>query len=331
MTAYDVDGMRSALRLGPEHADVLGRLAAVGSCDSLRLPDAELEPLLIRLGLSADDRSEVRATRPTPADPTLYWLWERCAHQLVRGLGGLGTLDAWPTLPDELGARGRLIYVWVFLAAVPHVRAYHAEHGIPEAATFDILRELGSQMDNYRAMYGRAGLTTQAWLTVHFRGALYRLGRLLYERIRLPFAIPEIGPAATEGAYALGIHIPRGRLTPESVDDSLARARDFFGRHFPAEPYEIATCTSWVLDDQLADYLAPDTNILRFQRRFRPIGRESDRPADATTIEAVFRRTWPGVDHADELPQRTTLERGIVARLRAGGHWHYRTGWLRLP
>jgi hypothetical protein len=30
----------------------------------------------------------------------------------------------------------------------------------------------------------------------------------------------------------------------------------------------------------------------------------------------------------DDLPQRTTLERAIVAHLRAGGHWRARTGWF---
>ena len=46
---------------------------------------------------------------------------------------------------------------------------------------------------------------------------------------------------------------------------------------------------------------------------------------DADTLEFVFRR--PGL-RLDELPQRTTLERAIVARLRDGGHWRSRTGWF---
>lgn len=178
-------------------------------------------------------------------------------------------------------------------------------------------------------MFGTAGLHTHLWMTVHFRGALYRVGRLLYERLRLPYDIPEAGVAA--GTYALGIHIPPGPLTPESCDDSLGRARGFFRRHFPDEPYDIATCTSWVLDDQLAGYLSPETNIIRFQSRFRPGDRDGEQPADDATVEAVFRRPWSGLDAVADLPGRTTLERGIGAHLRAGGHWHYRTGWLPLP
>lgn len=299
--------------------------------DPLRLPDeTEVEALLTRLGLSAADQRAVRAARPDPDDVELRRLLGRCVRQLVRGIGGMGTIDDWPALPAEPGSRERLLYVWVFVAAVPYVRRFHADHGISEEATFDVLRELGAQMDNHRAMFGTAGLHTHGWMTVHFRGALYRIGRLLYERLRLPYAISAGDWTAPAGTYALGVHIPRGPLTPE-CDDSLRRARGFFRRHFPDEPYELATCTSWVLDDQLASFLATDTNIIRFQRRFRPIVREHDRPADDSTVEAIFRRPWTGIDVVSDLPRTTTLERGIAAHLRAGGHWYFRTGWLPLP
>jgi hypothetical protein len=46
----------------------------------------------------------------------------------------------------------------------------------------------------------------------------------------------------------------------------------------------------------------------------------------------VFHRRYDGLNVPttllDELPQQTTLQRAIVAHLRAGGHWHSRTGWF---
>jgi hypothetical protein len=45
-------------------------------------------------------------------------------------------------------------------------------------------------------------------------------------------------------------------------------------------------------------------------------------------VEFVFRYNGQPLD---ELPQRTTLERAVVARLKAGRHWHARTGTLQLP
>ena len=84
-------------------------------------------------------------------------------------------------------------------------------------------------------------------------------------------------------------------------------------------------CYSWLLDDQLAEYLDERSNIIRFQRRFRIVGEGSN--GDAEILRFVFKRIAPDID---ELPQRTKLERAIVAHLRAGRHWRNRTGWLPL-
>ena len=62
-------------------------------------------------------------------------------------------------------------------------------------------------------------------------------------------------------------------------------------------------------------------------RRWRIVD-EVLEPADASMLEFVFRRDEQPID---ELPQDTTLERAVVAHLRAGRHWHTPTGWLTLP
>lgn len=64
---------------------------------------------------------------------------------------------------------------------------------------------------------------------------------------------------------------------------------------------------------------------MRFQRRFKLVGDGYD--GDADVLRFVFHRIAPNID---ELPQRTTLERAIVAHLSAGRHWQNRTGWLTL-
>ncbi len=46
-------------------------------------------------------------------------------------------------------------------------------------------------------------------------------------------------------------------------------------------------------------------------------------------MENLFRVKYDGSPELlDRLPQRTTLQRAIVTRLRQGGHWYNRTGWL---
>jgi GNAT-like C-terminal domain/N-acyltransferase N-terminal domain len=239
---------------------------------------------------------------------------------LMREFSGTRWLR-WPQLP------GTLVYVYALLAVLARVREWHKARGIPDDVSWATLADLGRQMRIHRRIHGRAGLEEGDWLSHHFRGALYELGRLQFNRGQTEKSAARLAAAGApvqRGDWVLDVHIPAsGPLTPEACDASFAAARVFFARYFPEEPYRIATCRSWLLDDGLAEYLAPDSNIVRFQRRFRLAA--GGPKVDADVCRFVFHRT---VVSLDDVPQETTLERAIVTRLRAGGHWHERTGWL---
>ncbi|GAA1719612.1 acyltransferase domain-containing protein [Kribbella yunnanensis] len=212
----------------------------------------------------------------------------------------LGTLEsrAWP-------ADSGTLPLYAYLTILPEVLAWHAARGVPREVSQATMRQLGSRVRD-------GELIRPYWFGRHFRGSLYRLGRLQFDR------------TTRHGEPILDIHIPSGEpLTPEACDSSLTAARPFFARHFPAEDYKRAVCTSWLLDPQLADYLPEDSNILRFQRRFTPETVVSQADDDVTTF--VFDQP-PGA----ELPRRTTLERAIADHLANGNHWHHVTGWLPL-
>jgi hypothetical protein len=278
------------------------------------------------LGLDDRDREEVLAARPDSSRHSglLRQLEERYS-ELVRRMGTTGPLAPWPALVEH-GAVGRFGYVWVFLSAVPEVRRYHVGRGIADSISWAALGVLAVQMANRRAIYGTGGLHTQDWMTHHFRGAVYPLGRLHFERLVIPRGAERVGDGGPEpGDHVLGLHIPEGRLTPESVDDALARAQGFFGTHFADEPCRYAVCTSWILDPQLAGYLPPDSNIIQFQRRFtlRPAGP----PDNATVVEFLFKRP---IADLDRLPRETTLQRAVIDHITAGHHWHPHPAWLPL-
>ena len=149
----------------------------------------------------------------------------------------------------------------------------------------------------------------------------------VFGRWRISFDPPAAGLDGSfrRGDPALGVHIPGGGgLTPEACDASFAQARLFYERHFSREQYRIAECGSWLLDEQLAEYLPADSNIVRFQRRFTLVAGESW-PADDEIVAFVFGRPRPA--SLDSLPRRTTLERAIVQHLREGRHWYSRLGW----
>ncbi|HEX2222161.1 MAG TPA: acyltransferase domain-containing protein [Candidatus Limnocylindria bacterium] len=306
------------------------------------LPPLEEAPrLLARLGVPDEDAAEILAAWPSPRrDPEAWALLERCRDTLVGDLGGTGPLPDWPAAPASERGGARYFHVYAYLAALGDVRRWHAARGIPDDVSWASLADLGAHVALHRRIHGVGGLDAPGWLTGHFRGAIYRLGRLQFERFRIDpgrsGAGPmfwyddadagRLGPGFRRGDPALSIHVPEdGPLSPDACDRSLAWARDFFPRHFPEERFRIAVCTSWLLDDQLAEVLPANANIVRFQRRYRLV--PGALPDDESVIRFVFRREAPRVD---ELPRRTRLERAIVDGLRAGRHCHSRTGWLEL-
>ncbi len=278
------------------------------------------DAFLDRLGISPLDRAELLAARPVPGDPTV----ERLRRELLDGMGTAGEGLSWPEDTEPY------LYPWVLLSTVDDVLAYHRSRGIPEDVSWATLADLGQQLRVGRRRLGRAGLTSPGWLSLHFRGDLYQLGRLQWQRTLIPAdRLRAVWPSASEPLPALSVHIPAtGPLDPAACDESFARATVFFAKHFQEVEYRHAICHSWLLDGQLREYLPAESNILRFQGRFEPVPPDpADTPDDAQVIELVFERR---TDSLDALPRETVLQRAIVAHLRAGRHWYFRTGWCRL-
>ncbi|MEU6377920.1 acyltransferase domain-containing protein [Streptomyces sp. NPDC046909] len=302
------------------------------------LPDAdELAEVLLDLAVPHEDINELIGLLPTlTADTGAMRLLEECVAELVRDMGkiveygdGLQLRERVTEAPAPLAA---CFAAYVLVATLPHTRAYHHAHGIPADISRRTLADLGRHMALHRRRYGTCGVRSPQWLTLHFRGELYQLGRLQFQRANLwrraASTFATAGMNAAEGTPCLDIHIPEflGPLSPAACDRSLALARAFFAEHYPAEEYRTAMCHSWLLDPQLKQHLPADSNIVRFQERFR-IARQDTEPADTEPVQFVFGD--PELPVAG-LPRRTTLERAIGDRLRAGGHWYIGRGWLPL-
>lgn len=307
------------------------------------LPSAdELPDVLLDLAVPHEDINDLVALRGRfAADPEARWLLDRSVAGTVRDMGKPGAGPKYAPLPVELGALGACFYVYVFVAALPYVWAYHRSRGIPDDVSRRTLADLGRHMAVHRRARGGPGLLHPSWNSLHFRGELYQLGRLQFQRSvlgdRMGGAVAAAGHSAGPGDPCLDLHITdfRGPLSPEACDRSMALAREFFARQFPEERYETAMCHSWLLDPQLKRYLPADSNIVRFQERFRLAdGHEREKekekepePEDSVPIAFVFGDQDLPVA---ELPRRTRVERAVGDHLRAGGHWYGGHGWFPL-
>ncbi|MGW0330728.1 acyltransferase domain-containing protein [Streptomyces sp. NPDC003011] len=298
------------------------------------LPDAdELAEVLLDLAVPHEDIDAlVRMGRRVTDDPELLRFLEASVEELVRDMGEIrGTVDL-PELDWASGALRRCFPAYVFVAALPHTLAHHRERGVPAEVSRRTLADLGRNMAVYRRRHGRAGVQAPRWLTHHFRGELYQLGRLQFERTRHGQRTARmLAPAGLDialGTPCLNLHIPDflGPLSPAACDRSLALADAFFARHHPEEKYRAALCHSWLLDPQLQRYLPEDSHIVRFQERFR-VAREDTEPSDTEPVQFVFGDPESAVE---SLPRRTSVERAVGDHLRAGGHWYIGHGWFPL-
>ncbi|MFC7306510.1 acyltransferase domain-containing protein [Streptomyces monticola] len=307
----------------------------------------ELAGVLLDLAVPHEDVNALVAGRDQLLDdPARRALLGRRLRELTRDIGEIGKGPERGFLGEETGVPGVSgvpapeaarqdwrFPVYVFVAALPHIRAYHRARGVPDDVARRTLADLGRQMAVHRRRHGHGGLLGPRWLSLHFRGELYQLGRLQFQRARLDeptgAAVAAAGYPAGPGDGVLNLHIAdfSGPLSPEACDRSLALAREFFARHYPEETYAVAECRSWLLDGQLAAYLRKDAHIVRFQDRFRPISHGHAEPEDAVPVDFVFGD--PGLPVAG-LPRRTSLERAVGDHLRGGGHWYVRHGWFPL-
>ena len=325
----------------PGVGDWLDELAALAPPPApLPLPAGdELAGLLARLGVPAAEIPAAVAARPSPeVDSDRWWVLERSYHRLTSGLGtdspadagpaadGRGPWGWWPPAPAELGPGWEWFFLHLYAAAAPTVADLHRRWGLPEDVTWATLGNVGRNVGLHRRMHGSPGVNAPWWLVLHYRGMLVHLGRLQYLRARARWS--PAGASFAAGDPVLDLHIPpTGPLAPDAVDASLAGARVTFGRVFPADDSPWGVCSSWLLDPTLAEVLPEDSNIVRFQRRFH-LDPDWARPGDDTIVEFVFRRVRSA---GGELPPATTtLERAIVDRLAAGGHWETRRGWCEV-
>jgi hypothetical protein len=240
--------------------------------------------------------------------------------------------------PDDGPAHRRLLYAYLLALAVPDLVVQLEAEGVPGDVLDATLRSFSRHAQIHQRALGTFGINAGWWQLLTLRGELLDIGRLQYHRVRIARGTfspspwydeaeaTRRGPGFRPGDESVGLHIPEGLgLDPDTVAASLARASEVLPAVWPVAQRRLLTCSSWLLDDQLGEYLAPGSRILAFQRLFEMVpGGHDD---DADTLYFIFRRTTASLDG---LPQETTLQRAIVAHLRAGRHWQSRCGWRDL-
>ncbi|MEU4192704.1 acyltransferase domain-containing protein [Kribbella sp. NPDC026611] len=242
-------------------------------------------------------------------------------------------LAARPEVGSEWSSEvGLFAWAWALLAGLPRLRDLHARRGVPDEVTRATVSMLGGVMGTHRQVTGRAGVgLLELWSPpLRMRGAEYEIGRLAFGRAHL-------GLGDGVSGYVLMVHIPPGgSLDARAAEESIQVAATSFRQWYPEEPISGFVCSSWLLDPQLAEYLGPESNIVRFQQRFDllpllPPDDHSDGDRELMSLGLHLQEPDHPLTEDDlaQIPQDTTLQRAFVAHLRGGRHWYQRTGMLK--
>ncbi|QSB04267.1 acyltransferase domain-containing protein [Natronoglycomyces albus] len=273
---------------------------------------------------SHEDARSVAAARPEPGSD-LWWVASLCYQDLLCDMGGTGLLR-WPVPPRHLGPTGALVTLYPILAAIPLMRDWHAERGITEAQSKLVCADIGEKLRFNRRLFGMPSLDVAFWFSTHVRGSLYQLGRLQFDVHR------------GMGGFRLGIHIRAegGPFTKEACEESVAQAREFFPARFPQwfgpdQPVKL-NCTTWMLDPQLADWLPPESNVVRFGDFFRLTAPSAD--AQRNAVKDIWRFVYATVDGENptpvaRLPRDSRMRKRLAEAMDSGVRFQVRTGlWI---
>lgn len=295
--------------------------------------------LLRRVGCSDAAVEDACGTLPSPRRDGARWqLLQRSRLRLAATIGDIdAVVGRWPSLPEHLGVAGRCFPLHLFAAALPAARAFHADRGVPDEVSWATLADLGRHEAIHRRMHGTTGVDVPSWMLGHLRGLLLEVGGLQYAPYRVGgpgSPDPWYGPSdeasrrvgLRPGDMSVGLHIPTGAaLDDGAVTASLTRAAQLLDVAFPAPHRRVLTCSSWLLDDQLAGLLGADSRIVGFARSWTLAPGWVE--ADSAVLGFAFGKQ--GIEPSRNRA-RTRLQRAVLDHLDAGGHFRWRTGWREL-
>lgn len=126
----------------------------------------------------------------------------------------------------------------------------------------------------------------------------------------------------SRGDHVLDVHIPSGgSLLVAECLDCFKEAEETFARCFPDRDPKAFTCTSWLLDRELAHCLPAATRIVAFGNLFNPLA------AADCNHQQLIERVLDNTSDWQTFEPRTSLQRAVVAHFRRGGTFRTTAGF----
>lgn len=126
----------------------------------------------------------VAAAKRITADEALSAFAWYCHDRLFRQTAQKVPVRQWPDLLQALGHDAGMFYVLVLLSGTPQRQEIHRQRAIPADIIKDTVLDLKLclEVEDFRRKHGHWGISLRIldWLLFHWRGMLYRVGRLQF-------------------------------------------------------------------------------------------------------------------------------------------------------
>jgi hypothetical protein len=219
------------------------------------------------------------------------------------------------SIAEKTGVHAYTVDFLFFVSCSEQLRERYRAWNLPEEIFWDSMKDLRYKLLECREVHGVWGTFVGSWFPMFFTLERFALGRMQYEYASFPRAYYEkAGVTLRRGDPVYNMHIPSaGPLTRESRMDSYRRAYRFFERELDGRPLPIV-CHSWLLFPKNEEFFPAGSNLVDFLHDFDIIDTgEQDKFWDGWR---VFGHDWELPP--EQLPRRTSLQRGCADWLKAG-------------
>lgn len=211
-----------------------------------------------------------------------------------------------------------LFYILVGIKNLEKAIKIFEDHNVSMDILTHTLQDTALWIRNYKRHNGYLGLASRSWISVGFKGGLFRLGRMQFEMTTIK---QETGlDYLKKGDPALEGHVPQGEpLDHDACMESYRRAFPFFEEHFGYHAKAVHLKT-WMLDPEMKKILPPDSNIMKWANDATLLPVE-EKMSDLSRF--IF--GTPNID-LKTAPRDTSLRRKILEHIEAGGEFCNRAG-----
>lgn len=180
-------------------------------------------------------------------------------------------------------------------------------------------QEMRNTLTKGMRVYGKSGMLMSGmiWASILLNANLVKLGCLQYEmkKANNQYVCDKI----SVGDMVVAIHIPnRALFTPDAVEKSITMAKKYFGDKVSF------ICNSWLLGEQLGNYIKDDSNIFNFRQYFSIIQTEDS--------ESIYNFLFNNADdnpNISDLSEETSLQKSVKKAMLSGVCFYDAIGILK--